>query len=232
MGMPSPAAAMPTATYSARPTTANYSAQAPARALYSTRQVTNPSAMSQGLVSPIPTATVQSSYAQPTTSPVTYTSPAQGQLSPMSMQNLTYPAGAVTSMPYREGTGQSGLPLTGSMRTRPGQIIRETPVGVPASYRTPPGSSAVVSAGGTPAGSAYVPASTSPYSAMTQQPMTNRVYMNQPMSLTRTAPAVMTQPYDGSSASSLSRALRTVQGPIQNTRAFQKEISRSTESMQ
>jgi len=256
VGQPSPVAAMPTATYSARPNTANFVAQVPARSLYSTRQVTNPGIMSQGVVSPVPTATVQSSYAQPTTSPVTYTSTAPAQLSPMSMQGLTYPAGTVTSMPYRESTGQSALPLTGSMRTRPGQILRDPAMGGPAVFLAPPGSSAVVSAGGTPSGSAHVAASPSPLTASIsasqgrapglagyagrgvpgstgyprgQQPMTNQVYLNQPMSLTHTAPSVMTQTYDGSSASAMSRALHTVQGPIQNTRAFQKEISRSTE---
>jgi len=253
MGQHLPVAATPAATYSAKPTTANFIAQGPARAQYSTRQVINPSVVSHGLISPVPTATLQSPYAQQTTSPVTYTSTAPAQLSPMSMQGLTYPAGTVTSMPYRESTGQPGVPLTGSMRTRPGQIIRD-PIREPAVGGAPiylPGSSAVVSAGGTPTSSTYVAASTSPLttkspspfmsqqaisgqgaSIMSQQPMTNQAYLNQSMSLTRTAPSVMRQTYDGSSASRLSRALRTVQGPIQNTRAFQKEISRSTESMQ
>jgi len=245
-GQPSPVAPVATAMYSAR-TTANYAVQAPARSLYTTRQATNQTVISQGVVSPVPTATVQTSYTQSTASPVTYTSTAPSQLSAMSMQGFTYPSGNVVSMPYRESTGQAGLQLTGSVRTGPGQIMRESAV-----YLAPSGCSAVVTAGGTPAGSQYVAASTSPLAAkspssfmsqpavssqsssmMSQQPMTNPVYLNQPMSLTHTMPAaVMTQAYDGFSASNMSRALRTVQGPMANTRAFQKEISRSTESMQ
>lgn len=235
-----PAAAVPTATYAARPASMTYAAQAPARTLYPATQVTNPTIMSQGLVSPVPSATVHSPYAQMTTSPFTYTPTAPAQLSPMSVQTPTstasaqlspvsvqaptYTAGSVASMPYREGTGQSGLVRMGSAMARPGQAMREPTLGGPAVYLGQPSSSAVINTAGTTAASAYAPTSTLPLMTTGPSSLVNQVGGG--------GTGMLAQTYDGSFASGLSRALLSVQGPMANTRAFQKEVSRLAESSQ
>lgn len=216
-----PAAALPTATYAARPASTTYAAQAPARTIYPSTQVTNPTIMSQGRVSPVSSATANSPGAQQVTSPFTYTSTSPTQLSPMSVQSPTstapaqlspgsgqvptYTTGSVASMPYREGTGQAGLARMGSAMTRGGQSMREPTIGGPPVYRSQLGSSAVITAAGTP-GSAYAP--------------------------TSGLPLMTTGSYHIPSASGLSRALQSVQGPMANTTAFQNEVTRLTRPSQ
>lgn len=173
---------------------------------------------------------------------VTYTAPPMPQTMPMQGTYSAAPAMAVQERAvYMAQPGESGSPLGRSTQTL---VMQERPTsGVVYMAQTGQTNSPLANATSMmvmqerPAtGSVYVPQSGSPLpkasSFVQERPTTGQVYMTQPASPTKTTTGMLVQevPYTtlqpGLPGSPLSRALLSVQGPMANTRAFRKELTR------
>jgi len=142
---------------------------------------------------------------------------------------------------YMAQPGESGSPLGRSTQTL---VMQERPtsgvVYMPHTGQTnsplAKATSVMVMQERPAAGSVYVPQSGSPLSKASsfvqERPTAGQGYMTQPASPAKTTTGMLIQegPYTmmqpGLPGSPLSRALLSVQGPMANTRAFRKELTR------
>lgn len=173
---------------------------------------------------------------------VTYAAPSMPQTMPMQGTYSAGPAMSTQEKPvYMAQPGESGSPLGRSTQTL---VMQERPtsgvVYMPHTGQTnsplAKATSVMVMQERPAAGSVYVPQSGSPLSKASsfvqERPTAGQGYMTQPASPAKTTTGMLIQegPYTmmqpGLPGSPLSRALLSVQGPMANTRAFRKELTR------